>query len=129
MLWFYIGIVASSYYPGRYVFWYLNSSSIVGIEEFEDTKGVIWIRISKKDRQHSGHQKKYKRQATVYKKHIHQTKDRVTRTTLKTGDELRCSVMNEHYGMLFNFQSFCLCGHLYFPQHPGRTNSRTHFNQ
>jgi hypothetical protein len=30
-------------------------------EEFEDTKGVISIRISKKNRQHNGQQKKYKR--------------------------------------------------------------------
>ena len=27
-----------------------------------------------------------------YTKHTHQTKDRVTRAPLKTGDELRCSV-------------------------------------
>ena len=31
------------------------------IEEFEDTKGVIRIRISKKNRQHNGQKKKYKR--------------------------------------------------------------------
>jgi len=30
-------------------------------EEFEDTKEVIRIRISKKNRQHNGHKKKYKR--------------------------------------------------------------------
>jgi hypothetical protein len=30
-------------------------------EEFADTKGVIRIRISKKNRQHNGQQKKYKR--------------------------------------------------------------------
>jgi hypothetical protein len=30
-------------------------------EEFEDTKGAIRIRISKKDRQHNGQKKKYKR--------------------------------------------------------------------
>jgi hypothetical protein len=29
--------------------------------EFEDTKGVIRIRISKKNRQHNGQKKKYKR--------------------------------------------------------------------
>jgi hypothetical protein len=29
-------------------------------EEFEDTKGVIRIRILKKDRQHNGQKKKYK---------------------------------------------------------------------
>jgi len=30
-------------------------------EEFEDTKGIIRIRISKKNRQHNGQRKKYKR--------------------------------------------------------------------
>jgi len=30
-------------------------------EEFEDTKGVIRIRISKKNRQYNGQKKKYKR--------------------------------------------------------------------
>jgi hypothetical protein len=30
-------------------------------EEFEDTKGVIGIRIPKKNRQHNGQTKKYKR--------------------------------------------------------------------
>jgi len=30
-------------------------------EEFEDTKGVIRIRISKENRQHNGQKKKYKR--------------------------------------------------------------------
>jgi len=30
-------------------------------EEFEDTKGAIRIRISKKNRQHKGQKKKYKR--------------------------------------------------------------------
>jgi hypothetical protein len=31
------------------------------LEEFEDTKGVIRIRISKKNRQNNGQKKKYKR--------------------------------------------------------------------
>ena len=57
-------------------------------EEFEDTKGAIRIRISKKIRQHNGQKKKDKKR---YIKHTHQTKDRVTRTPLKTGGELRCS--------------------------------------
>jgi hypothetical protein len=30
-------------------------------EEFEDTKGAIRIRISRKNRQHNGQKKKYKR--------------------------------------------------------------------
>ena len=36
-------------------------------EEFEDTKGIIRIRISKKNRQSNGQKKKYKRQTTIYK--------------------------------------------------------------
>jgi hypothetical protein len=54
---------------------------------FEDTTGVIRIRKSK-NRPHNGQKKKDKQR---YTKHIHKTKDRVTRTPLKTGGELRCS--------------------------------------
>jgi len=57
-------------------------------EEFEDTKGVIKIRISKKYRQHNGQMKKYKQRST---KLTYKTNDRVTRSPLKTGGELRCS--------------------------------------
>ena len=39
-------------------------------EEFEDTKGVIRIRKSKKDRQHNGQKKKEKQRPT---KHTHKT--------------------------------------------------------
>ena len=54
-------------------------------EEFEDTKGAIRIRISK-NRQHNVQQDKQRST-----KHTYKTKDRVTRTSLKTGGELRCS--------------------------------------
>ena len=57
-------------------------------EEFEDTKGVIRIRNSKKERQHNGQKKKEKQRSV---KHTHKTKDRLTRIPLKTGGELRCS--------------------------------------
>ena len=53
-------------------------------EEFEDTKEVIRIRISKKNRQHIGQKKKDKQRST---KHTHKTKDLVTQTPLKTGGE------------------------------------------
>ena len=56
-------------------------------EEFEDTKGVIKIRISK-NRQYNGQQKKYKQTNNDLQNHTHNTKDRVTRTPLKTGCEL-----------------------------------------
>ena len=65
------------------VFYHLLTSTK---EEFEDTKGVIRIRKSKKNRQHNGQKKKCKERST---KHRHKTKDRVTRTPLKTGGELR----------------------------------------
>ena len=56
-------------------------------EEFEDTKRVIRIRKSK-DRQHNGQKKKDKQRYTNITK---KTKDRVTRTPLKTGGELGCA--------------------------------------
>jgi hypothetical protein len=55
---------------------------------FEDTKGPIRIRISRKNRQRNGQKKKDKKRST---KHTYKTKDRVTRTQLNTGSELRCS--------------------------------------
>jgi hypothetical protein len=58
-------------------------------EEFEDTKGAIRICISK-NRQHTG-QKKVQKDKQRSTKHAYKTKDRVTRTPLKTGGELRCS--------------------------------------
>jgi len=61
-------------------------------EEFEDTKGVIRIRKSNKNRQHNVQTKekgqKDKQRST---KHTHKAKNRVTRAPLKTGCELRCS--------------------------------------
>ena len=38
-----------------------NTGDIVLLQEFEDNKVVIRIRISKKNRQHNGQKKKYKR--------------------------------------------------------------------
>ena len=51
-------------------------------EEFEDTKGVMRIHKSKNNRQNNGQKKRDKQRST---KHTHKTKDRVTRTPLKTG--------------------------------------------
>jgi hypothetical protein len=50
----------------------------------KDTKMVTRIRISK-DRQHNGQKKKYKRTKERSTKHTHNTKDRVTRASRKTG--------------------------------------------
>jgi len=55
-------------------------------EDLEDTKRVIRICKSKKDRQHNG--RKDKQRST---KHTYKTEDRVTLTPLKTVGELRCS--------------------------------------
>ena len=49
------------------------------MEEFEDTKGVIKICISKKNRQDNGQKKKYKQRST---KHAYKTKDQVTLSIL-----------------------------------------------
>ena len=59
-------------------------------EEFGYIKGVIRIRKSK-DRQHNDQKKKgqmYKQRST---KHTNKTKDRATRTPLKTEGNVRCS--------------------------------------
>ena len=53
-------------------------------EEFEDTKEVIRICILK-NRQHNGQKKKGQKDKQRSTKHTHKTKDRVTRTPLKTG--------------------------------------------
>jgi hypothetical protein len=58
------------------------------LEEMEDTKGLIRIRISKNNRQHNDQKKKDKQRST---KHTHKTKDQATRTQLKTGGAIRCS--------------------------------------
>ena len=48
-------------------------------DEFEDTKGIIRIRKSKKDRQHKGQMKKGQIDKDRSTKHTHRTKDRVAR--------------------------------------------------
>jgi hypothetical protein len=59
-------------------------------EEFEDTKGVIRICISKKYRQHNGQKKKDKRTNNYQHNITHKADDRVMRSPPKTGCELRC---------------------------------------
>jgi hypothetical protein len=58
-------------------------------EKVEDTKGVIRIRKSKKNRQHNDQMTKGQKDKQRSTKHTHKTKYRVTRTPLKTWDELR----------------------------------------
>jgi hypothetical protein len=67
------------------------STIIFHKEEIEDTKGVIRIRIPKKNRQHNGQKKKVQKDKQRSTKHTYKTKDRVTGTPLKTRGELRCS--------------------------------------
>jgi hypothetical protein len=57
-------------------------------KEFEDTKGVIRIEEEQTTQWPKENGQKDKHRST---KHTHKTKDRVTRTSLKTGCELRCS--------------------------------------
>ena len=54
-------------------------------------KGAIRIRISKKNRKHNGQKKKVQKDKQRSTKHTYKTKDRVTRTPLKAGGELKCS--------------------------------------
>ena len=54
---------------------------------FEDIKGVIRIRKSKKYRQHNGQKKKDNRTNNDLQNITHNTKDQVTRTPLNTGCE------------------------------------------
>ena len=54
-------------------------------EEFEDTKEVIRICKSKKNRQHNGQKKKYKRTNYDLQNIRIKTKDRVMRTPINPG--------------------------------------------
>jgi hypothetical protein len=88
--------LASQYFamhdlPFHGVFYKLSFNYYINIseEQFENTKGVKRIRKLKKNRQHNDRKKKG--QTMIYK--TYKTKDRVTPTPLKTGSELRCSVM------------------------------------
>ena len=60
------------------------------LEEFEDIKGVIRIRKSK-NRPCNGQKKKVQKDKQRSTKHAYKTKDRITRTPLKTEGEIFCS--------------------------------------
>jgi len=51
----------------------------------ENTKEVIRIRMSRNDRQHNGQKKKGKKTNNDLQNITHKTKDRITRTSPKTG--------------------------------------------
>jgi hypothetical protein len=58
-------------------------------EEFDDTKGVIRI-VNRRSTENTVANRKRTKEKKQYTKHSHKTKDRVTRSPLKTGEELRC---------------------------------------
>jgi hypothetical protein len=60
------------------------------MRKVDDTKGVIRIRRSKKDRQYKGQKKNDKRTNNNLQNTTQKTKDWSTRTPQKTGDGLRC---------------------------------------
>ena len=62
-------------------------------EEFALTKRVIRICKSTKNRQHNGQKKKVQRDKQRSTQHTYKTKDRVTRTPLKTGDERKKTIL------------------------------------
>ena len=64
---------------------------IIMKEEFEDTKEIIRIRKSKKDRQLNGQKIKNKSTNSNLQNIIHKTKNQVTRTPIKPGGELMSS--------------------------------------
>jgi hypothetical protein len=72
----------------------INIYHIHILEKLEDTKGVIRIHISKKNRQHNGQKRVIRSRKTdkITKHHVQnttqKTKDRVTRTPVKTGVNL-----------------------------------------
>ena len=63
----------------------------VTYEEFEDTKGVIRIRASQKNRQNQWPKEKVQKNKKRSTKHTYKIKDRVVRTPLKTGSNFMCS--------------------------------------
>jgi hypothetical protein len=81
-------------------------------EEFEDTKGVIRIRILKKNKQRNGQKKKIQKDKQRSAKQTYQAKDRIIRTPLKTGSELRCS------GRVSSSCSTCGTRRVYLVTHP-----------
>jgi len=63
----------------------INIPEIMEVE-FEDTKGLIRIRISKKNRQFNGQKEKTQKDKQRSTKHTNKTKYQVTRNPLKTGN-------------------------------------------
>ena len=79
--------------------------------EVEDTKGVIRIRISKKNRQHNGQKEKVQMDKQRSTKHTYKTKDRVTRTSLTTGGKLRSEMSRRVLVYLIFSWYYIIAGH------------------
>jgi hypothetical protein len=60
-------------------------------EEFESVKGVIRIVYRRRTENTMAKRNKVQKDKQRSTKHTHKTKDRITRTPLKTGGEPRCS--------------------------------------
>ena len=71
-------------------------------EEFEDTKWVIRVRKSKKERHYNGQKKKDKRTNNDLQNITHKTKDRVTRTPRKTVVKWLYHVSNIHVHIIIS---------------------------
>ena len=78
----------------RIIIYFLHGIHWWRYEKFEDTKGVIRSRKSKKERQRNGQQICFKRTTRGTNNHLQnitqKTKGRAIRTPLKIGGELRC---------------------------------------
>jgi hypothetical protein len=65
------------------------------VKKVEDTKRVIRNRKSKKERQYNGQKKKDQKDKQGSTNYYIKTNDRGTRTSLKTGSELKCVLSGE----------------------------------
>jgi hypothetical protein len=79
-------------------------------------KRNVWASITK-DRQYKGQKTKEKQH--IVQSNIHKAKERVTRTPLKTGGELRCSVSQSilKNGLILSFKQFFGWCHLLVVKH------------
>jgi hypothetical protein len=94
---------------------YGHYHDLITVEECEDTKVVIRIRNSKKDRQDNSQMEKVQKDKQRSTKERHKTKDQVTRTPLnptKTRGELVCSARVGSYsstsGIRHSDNNFCI---------------------
>ena len=82
--------------------------TIMHQDNFEDGKGVIRSRKSKKDRQHNNQKKKDKRTNSDLQNIAQKNKDRATGTPLKIGVDLRCKQFLLHTWHLSSYSCYKL---------------------